>query len=269
MMRRWLRAMIGAGSMAFILGTAATIEAQVVSVQDLFRLEDFEHDSGSTVAPIFHGWETNADGTASLYFGYLNRNWKEEMDIPLGPNNFFEPGPQDRGQPAHFLPRLHKNIFKIDVPKNFKGQFVWTLTMRGKTEKVKATLDPTAEINFTHFPQQKNTPPRVTSIEPSQTIVLPQTATLRVTVVDDGLPSPQGLKVEWYKYRGPGKVTFADAVPKINQGTAVTTASFSEPGVYMLQVLGDDGSRSAPTSECCWTTAVTTVTVRSEAGQKP
>jgi hypothetical protein len=265
---RWLRAVVGAGAMALSIGTAARGEAQVVSVQDLLRLEDFEHDSGTTVAPVYHGWEANSNGTASMYFGYLNRNWKEEVDIPLGPNNFIEPAPLDRGQPGHFLPRLHKNIFKIDVPKDFKGQLVWTLTMRGKTERVKATLDPTAEIYFTHFPQQKNTPPRVTSIQPDQTIALPATATVKVTVVDDGLPDPAGLKIEWRKYRGPGQVKFDNKTPKLDHGNAVTTVSFSEPGVYMLQVVADDGSRGGPTADCCWTTAVTSVTVTGTTGQR-
>jgi hypothetical protein len=265
MMRRWLPDFMCVALVALLLATAAAAQAQVVSVQDLLQLKDFERDTGATVAPIYHGWESNADGTASMYFGYLNRNWKEEVDIPLGPDNFFEPGPQDHGQPAHFRTRLRKNIFWITVPKDFKGQFIWTLTIRGNTERVKATLAADAEINFTHFPQQQNTPPRVTGIGPDQRISLSEAATLKVTVVDDGLPTPRpgtvGLAVEWHKYRGPGQVTFSPSTPPVQDGVAVTTAKFSEPGTYVLQVLADDGSRTAPTSDCCWTTAVTTVTV--------
>ena len=37
--------------------------------------------------PYFEGWEHNPDGTYSMVFGYLNRNYEEEIDIPVGPNN--------------------------------------------------------------------------------------------------------------------------------------------------------------------------------------
>ena len=44
-------------------------------------LTDLRRDSGQTIAPVFEGWEPNPDGTISMYFGYMNRNWKEELDI--------------------------------------------------------------------------------------------------------------------------------------------------------------------------------------------
>src|SRR6516165_767935 len=92
-------------------------------------LTDPRRDFGQTIAPVFEGWEPNPDGTISLYFGYMNRNWKEELDIPIGPSNFFSPGPQDRGQPTHFMPRRHKQIFWVVVPKTFPvdQSLVWTL----------------------------------------------------------------------------------------------------------------------------------------------
>ena len=58
--------------------------------------------TGQNVAPIFEGWEHNTDGTYSMVFGYLNRNYEEEVDIPVGPNNTVNPG-GDRGQPEHFI----------------------------------------------------------------------------------------------------------------------------------------------------------------------
>ena len=42
---------------------------------------------GQNVAPAFEGWERNPDGTINMVFGYLNRNYEEEVDIPIGPNN--------------------------------------------------------------------------------------------------------------------------------------------------------------------------------------
>src|ERR1700720_2628948 len=64
-------------------------------------------DRGQDVTPAFEGWMPNADGTISMYFGYLNRNFKEELDIPIGPDNNIDPG-GDRGQPTHFYPRRQR-----------------------------------------------------------------------------------------------------------------------------------------------------------------
>src|SRR5688500_10336581 len=63
--------------------------------------------SGQSVVPIFHGFEENPDGTFTMHFGYLNRNWQEELDIPVGPDNNITPPPlqADQGQPTHFLDR--------------------------------------------------------------------------------------------------------------------------------------------------------------------
>ncbi len=57
---------------------------------------------GQNVSPAYEGWEQTPDGTKYFLFGYMNRNYEEELDLPVGPNNTFEPG-LDRGQPTHFL----------------------------------------------------------------------------------------------------------------------------------------------------------------------
>src|ERR1035441_994135 len=61
-------------------------------------------DSGSSITGAFEGWFKNPDGSFSLLLGYYNRNRKQEVDIPIGPNNRIEPGGPDRGQPTHFMP---------------------------------------------------------------------------------------------------------------------------------------------------------------------
>jgi hypothetical protein len=111
---------------------------------------------------------------------------------------------------------------------------------------------------------------------------------LEVWVADDGLPPPapprantavarggvppagtintnvpRGLSVTWSQYRGTGTVTFASATPPVAQGKANTTATFSEPGDYMLRVLASDGS--AFSGQCCWTNGYLRVQV---AGQR-
>jgi hypothetical protein len=101
--------------------------------------------SGQAVAPIFHGWLENPDGTFNLYFSYVNRNWQEHVDIPIGPNNNISPAPfgPDAGQPTHFFPRINRWQFAVRVPKDFGNkEIVWTLTTRGETLRAYGSLNP-------------------------------------------------------------------------------------------------------------------------------
>ena len=66
-------------------------------------------DRGQDVAPAFEGWIPNPDGTISMWFGYMNRNYKEQLDIPIVPDNNVDPG-GDRGQPTHFYPRRQRMV---------------------------------------------------------------------------------------------------------------------------------------------------------------
>src|SRR5437773_4034580 len=79
------------------------------------------HWTGQGVAPVYEGFDINADGSYNLWFGYMNRNYEEALDVPIGPDNSFAPGDRgagapgmnmDRGQPTHFVPRRHKDVFK-------------------------------------------------------------------------------------------------------------------------------------------------------------
>src|SRR5438105_1930727 len=84
--------------------------------------------TGQPVIPVYEGWETNADGSFNVVFGYFNRNMEEELDVPVGPDNTITPGPADQGQPTHFLPRRNQFIFKVRVPKDFGNkEVVWTV----------------------------------------------------------------------------------------------------------------------------------------------
>jgi hypothetical protein len=97
--------------------------------------------TGQNVVPVFEGWERNADGSFNFVFGYMNRNYEEEVDVPVGPLNAIEPassaGP-DQGQPAHFYPRRQQYVFKVQVPRDWgRRDLVWSLPSHGKTEKVR------------------------------------------------------------------------------------------------------------------------------------
>ena len=152
--------------------------------------------TGQNIAPEFEGWEHNPDGTYSMVFGYLNRNYEEELDIPVGPNNTVSPG-GDRGQPEHFYPRRQRFLFKVVVPADWDKtqKVVWTLTSHGRTDQAKGWLQPEWELSEDVMienmgggvPDPGNKPPTLTT-GADQMINLPNTATLT------GFRNPTGAR---------------------------------------------------------------------------
>ncbi|MDG2282828.1 MAG: hypothetical protein P8L45_06880 [Longimicrobiales bacterium] len=107
---------------ATVLGRPERVEAQLA------------YQTGQNVSPAYEGWIANDDGSRTMVFGYMNRNWSEELDVAVGDENFFSPGPADRGQPTHFRPRRNRFVFMVTVPADFDEELVWTLTTQGQTE---------------------------------------------------------------------------------------------------------------------------------------
>src|SRR3954452_10208297 len=138
------------------------------------------HWNGQGVAPVYEGFDVNPDGSFNLWFGYMNRNFEEEIDLPVGPDNRIEPG-VDRGQPAHFDPRRHKDVFRVVVPKDFgeTNKLVWSVTVRGRTETVAGTLNRVWQIDRLRATRggnsqnvNSNTPPMVQARADAQTIAM-------------------------------------------------------------------------------------------------
>ena len=247
------------------------------------------HASGQSVAPVFEGWFRNADGTFSLSFGYFNRNHREELNIPAGPGNRVEPGPPDQGQPTYFLPRRQTGVFTVVVPQDFGTQkLVWTIVANGQVQSVPGHLRPEWEIDALKEVTSGNTPPAI-RFEPGGRIgqgpggvstrldvTLPAPAALVVWATDDdvrkraaeGRRGP-AMGLTWSKFRGPGRVVFSEVAPKLDEdGKSTTTATFSEPGEYVLRVLAWDSSGSqaqvmAGGFQCCWTNGYVRVNARS------
>src|SRR5262245_40165564 len=168
------------------------------------QLAGVRHYSGDNVAPVFEGWEKNSDGSFNLVFGYLNRNYEEEPEIPIGPGNNFSPGPADRGQPTHFYPRRQQFMFKVRVPADFgKQELVWTLTRNGKTEKAVAHLALEWELTEIVYSQNRaglnrdsvtakpNKAPAITAdAKAALTGSVGSPVTLTFSASDDGQPEP-------------------------------------------------------------------------------
>src|SRR5258705_1632528 len=208
--------MKSAASLIVALAMTAALGAQTAS-----QLANLRHWSGQGVAPVYEGFDINADGSYNMWFGYMNRNYEEEIDVPVGVDNAFEPG-VDRGQPTHFTTRRHKDVFKVTVPKDFgEKQLVWKLNVHGQPQQVVATLKPVWQIDRLRTTRGGNSEQISSNLPPAVTVKTSQTAsgaTLVVSATDDGLPRRRGetvgMTVLSAKYRGPGQVAFSEAQAK-------------------------------------------------------
>ena len=287
-------------------------------------VQSLSFSSGQNVSPAYEGWEVGTDGQKYFVFGYMNRNWVEEIDVPIGPDNSFNIGGADQGQPTHFLPRRNRFTFRVPVPAGFRDtdELVWTLTTQGKSEKAYASLrldyqiDDVVRASETGALGAGSSSPEIRGNKPPQievqgrktlTAKVGEVVQLSAIVTDDGIPKRRssglsgsavansgsrqvtadtrinramlpparvtvgknvGLHVSWYVYRGKGAaVTFspeqimswedtraganspwapvwvAPAFPA--DGKVTVSATFSEPGVYVLRSRADDGALTA------------------------
>lgn len=277
----------------------AACAAMVLTSATLFAAEQLaiepKHDSGQSITGAYEGWYKNPDGTFTILLGYYNRNLKQDLDIPVGPNNKVDPGGPDQGQPTHFLPGRQWGVFTITVPKDFGDKKItWTITANGKATVIPASLDPLWVV-APFVDAEDNTPPFISFDEGASTLQGPprgfakslkatvgEPLPLTVWVSDDAkvpvgaltAPKTPAAVITWTKLRGPGTVTFAKdkppaektewkAPPQANfMGKATTTATFSEPGDYIIEVVANDWSGEGGRGfQCCWTSAQVKVNV--------
>jgi len=257
---------------------------------------EYPHAYGDSITGAFEGWYQNPDGSATFLVGYYNRNLKEELDIPIGPNNHIDPGGPDQGQPTHFYPARQWGLFTIRVPKDFGDKkLTWTIVANGKSTTIPLVENPDWLIQ-PMIDALNNTPP-VLSFQPfseggpttqgpnglviSKTAKVGQPPTLTAYGADDGVSSPgrapekgPPFSVRWTLYRGPAAVKFAEARPKVEKtedkmptkaiftGKTTTTATFSVPGDYVLHLIVNDVSGDGGGGfQCCWTSGKVNVTV--------
>jgi len=234
---------------------------------------------GQSIQPVFEGWEKNPDGTFSMWFGYLNRNYEERLNIPVGPNNGFNG--EDMGQTEVFEPRRSRFAFKVVVPANFPKDrdLVWTVIANGVTQKAYGSLWPVWEVDqgtisanrgsrtAIDFDEPPNAPPRVINPPAKQTAEAGRSLEITLTVDDDGNPRPRvdrgasvaglkgrpaerplndALRVSWVQWRGPGVAKFDPRVIRVADGKATTKVTFDKPGTYVLRAYAEDASIHTP-----------------------
>ena len=255
--------------------------------------------AGDSITGAFEGWYYNPDGSRAFLIGYYNRNARQELDVPIGPNNRIEPGGPDMGQPTHFLTGRQWGMFMVPIPRDFKpdDSYVWTITANGQTTSIPLRTKPDYVMSpFTEI-AVGNTPPAIRfeqtgkatqgpiatlATAPVRTATVGTPLALPLFLTDDmkytsGTSAPPSAQrspasLRWSKYRGPGDVTFDKARPELEKlsqaegmysGRATTNATFSEAGEYVLHVTANDYSGDGGGGfGCCWTTALLKVTVK-------
>jgi hypothetical protein len=292
---------------AAVLVAAAAIAASVVvsraqSQAPLLPLGP-NRNAGEAVTGAFEGWFYRPDGSISLLVGYFNRNLKQVLDIPVGPNNRIEPGGPDYGQPTHFIPRRQWALFTIPVPRDFGDKkLTWTIVANGHTTSIPLSVHPQYQVEPFEEKGMGNTPPMLrfepggavhtgppNGLAASLTTTVPEPLTLTAWVTDKpakfsaNVPRPPAgggggggrgraprpeLALTWTLHRGPAEVSFSNPKPEIDKaadGKTTTTATFTAPGEYILRVQANDISGDGGGGfQCCWTNAHVRVNVTSQ-----
>jgi hypothetical protein len=234
------RSVVIVGAVAILMATAHSHAQLPPSVQ----LGQVRHNAGDNVVPVYEGWEKNSDGSFNLVFGYMNRNYQEQPEIPVGPDNFFSPGAQDQGQPTHFYPRRQQFMFKVRVPSDFgKKELVWTITRNGRTEKAYATLLMEEQLTDVVISENRgglandsvtapaNKPPVISIDGPAtRQIGVGESLTLTANATDDGIPKPPPPRANQ------ANRAVVDGVPLLTNRDRPTTQAIVKPSRKGLAV---------------------------------
>jgi hypothetical protein len=292
-----------AGALAAVLMglTGAPLDAQLPPELRDYPLAQ-RHDSGDIVAPFFDGWIANGDGSVTMIFGFMNRNREELVDIPLGPDNYMSPARFDGAQPTHFPIYNRRGLtgirergaFAVTVPADMAGtEVVWTLSHAGHTYSVPGRATSTAyemsrgkrargslspAIRFS--PDGPESVDREGVMADRVTVPVGTPVVLSALVQDRGERAPYRTAMDlfpvgttWILHQGPAAIEFepmrAQVEPETDGeggqawGRATTTATFTEPGQYIVRLRVDNfrAPDSKFDNQCCWSNAYVPVTV--------
>ena len=201
-------------------------------------------------------------------------------------------GAASRGGGSADRRERERGVFTITVPPTYKGDVVWTLRNGGQMFRVPARAK-TGAYQLRWPMAMGSVPPLVSfkkdgptgrgpvgiQADPAQ-VSVSAPLSLRIWITDDsvrekdpvqikereGRGAKSALNVVWYKHSGPGPVVFTPPKQGIAElsGEAGTSASFAQPGEYVLRVRADNFGRvdTSPGNQCCWTNGYVKVTVK-------
>ena len=222
-----------ARSTCLFLGPALALVLVLGSTAAAADAQRLTYSKDQSLYPAYEGWRESPDGGYELIFGYMNQNWEQEIDAPIGPDNLFSPGPVDRGQPTHFLPRRNRFTFVVRVPASFgeNDELIWTLRANGNEHRAYGTIREDLYIDnivimsetgalgagSSSAAVRANVPPRI-ELEggPLRHVTVGQPLTLAALVTDDGQPdmaSVRAAAAEAAASGGGGAAREAEAQP--------------------------------------------------------
>ena len=174
-----------------------------------------------------------------------------------------------------------RGVFTVKVPADHKGDVVWTLRYRGQTWAVPGRAKSSAyQLSW---PMAMGSVPPLLRFQPTgasargpEGIQGPSLQAkvgtpleLTVWLTDDAVHEKEPIPVKreivpsmnatWFKHTGPAAASVVFSPPKLPvadaQGKATATATFVEPGEYVIRVRGDSFGNidSTPEDQCCWT----------------
>lgn len=174
-----------------------------------------------------------------------------------------------------------RGVFTVQVPAGHKGDVVWTLRYLGQTLSVPGRAKSSAyQLSW---PMAMGSVPPLLRFQPNGAagrgpggiqgppLEAKVGAPLELTVwlTDDAVHEKEPIPVKrdvvpsmnaaWFKHAGPAASSIVFSPPKQPladaQGKATTTATFKEPGEYIIRVRGDSFGNvdSSPEDQCCWT----------------
>jgi hypothetical protein len=181
-----------------------------------------------------------------------------------------------------------RGVFTVTVPATYKGDVVWTLIYQGQKWSVPGRAKSTAyQLGWPMA--MGSVPPQLrfqqggpagrgpTGIQgPPLRVEVGAPLPLTVWLTDDAVHEKEpvavkrqvvpSMNVMWIKHSGPAApVVFSTPEEAVAdpQGRATTTATFSEPGEYVIRVRGDAHGNvdSSDADQCCWTNGYWTVLV--------
>ena len=201
---------------------------------------EFNRVAGQNIQPFYEGWQSMPDGHIVMWFGYLNRNFQEIGDVPIGPNNRFDLQP-DLGQPTHFYPRRHLFVFKVNLPKDWPAEkrLVWTLNYHGKPATANGWLQPEWEVDDGVIqmnlgpggapPENPRNQPPTIAVRGDTSVAVGSALKLTTTATDDGIPKP--------RVRNQSAVNSRAGTPRMPMPLAATPPARAQLGLRIRWIL--------------------------------